>query len=106
MIDAVGGLAASVIGYFSLKHNKDWLVPKLLDPKPKKERKTFKISKKLWRRNVAASADTVSVSAQKSEATETPSEAETSSGHVPAQALQGADAALLSETESDLQSGE
>jgi len=43
MIDAVGGLTASVIGYFSLKHNKDWLVPKLLDPKPKKERRTFKI---------------------------------------------------------------
>ena len=38
MIDAFGGLVASVIGYFSLKHNKSWLVPKLLDPKPKNER--------------------------------------------------------------------
>ena len=38
MIDAFGGLVASVIGYFSLKHNKSWLVPKLLDPKPKNEK--------------------------------------------------------------------
>lgn len=38
MIDAFGGLVASIIGYFSLKHNKSWLVPKLLDPKPKNEK--------------------------------------------------------------------
>lgn len=45
MIDAFGGLAASIIGYFSLKHNKSWLVPKLLDPKPRKaEKKALPIS--------------------------------------------------------------
>lgn len=31
IIDAIGALAASVIGYFSLKKRKDWLVPKLLE---------------------------------------------------------------------------
>ncbi len=31
MIDAFGGFVASVIGYLSLKHNKEWLVPKLLN---------------------------------------------------------------------------
>lgn len=36
IIDAVGGFAASVIGYISLKHKKEWLVPKLLEAETQK----------------------------------------------------------------------
>jgi hypothetical protein len=39
IIDIIGAFIASIIGYFSIKKNKDWLVPKLLDPKKEKEKK-------------------------------------------------------------------
>lgn len=37
IIDVIGALIASVIGYFSILKNKDWLVPKLLEPRKEKE---------------------------------------------------------------------
>lgn len=43
IIDALGALAASIIGYVSLKKNKKWLIPKLTDKKVR-ELKTVAIT--------------------------------------------------------------
>ncbi len=47
IIDAIGALIASIIGYISILKNKDWLVPKLLETDNEKAEQSSSLSRPL-----------------------------------------------------------